>query len=142
MYRKGSYDHTTGAAPKVEPAVVGEMPSCYGIRARTPFQGLGLRPSQQSLSRAAFYHNNRSAKKITRTNVRSTIRLGSHTLTGWHASVLTAPSLRSAQVRASAFGDKKKKRHELWFVSFLFGSECWARTSDNLINSQVLCQLS
>jgi len=27
-------------------------------------------------------------------------------------------------------------------VSFLFGSECWARTSDNLINSQVLCQLS
>ena len=81
-------------------------------------------------------------KKITRTNVRSTVRLGSHTLTGWHASVLTAPSLRSAQVRASAFGDKKKKRHELWFVSFLFGSECWARTSDNLINSQVLCQLS
>ena len=34
----------------------------------------------------------------------------------------------------------KKKGHTLLYA--LGGSPCWARTSDNLINSQVLCQLS
>ena len=37
---------------------------------------------------------------------------------------------------------KKKDTHRKWFVSFLYGSPNWARTSDIMINSHALYRLS
>lgn len=39
-------------------------------------------------------------------------------------------------------GAGKEKGSTRWIDPFLFGSACWARTSDPLINSQLLYQLS
>ena len=37
--------------------------------------------------------------------------------------------------------ERQNKKTSVW-MSFRFGSPCWARTSDNAVNSRVLCQLS
>ena len=53
--------------------------------------------------------------------------------------VWSQQTAKAEQIFAITNGNNKK-RHR--FGVFFVGSECWARTSDNLINSQVLCQLS
>ena len=90
----------------------------------------GLEPSERLQSQAPFAANLLDGSRRHSAS-------GTANIAPVHAS-----REQSCHICSGTVGRKEPKQKTTRLGGFCFGSPCWARTSDNLINSQVLYRLS